>query len=54
MSPGHAAKLDSLQAILHGRGVFNPQEVDLHPVWTTGAGAVRQVLAVLRERIALR
>lgn len=54
MSPGHAAKLDSLQAVLQRQGVFNPQEADLHPVWTTGAGAIRQVLPVLRERIALK
>lgn len=40
MSPGHAAKLDSLQAVLEGRSIFNPQEVDLYPVRTAGTSAI--------------
>lgn len=32
MSPGHAAELDSLQAIVQERRAFHPEEVDLHPV----------------------
>lgn len=54
MSPGHAAELDSLQAVLQRLGAFNLQEADLHPVRTAGAGAVRQVLPVLGERVALK
>lgn len=54
MGPGHAAKLDSLQAVLQRLGAFNLQEADLHPVRTAGTGAVCQVLPVLRECIALK
>lgn len=53
MSPRHAAKLDPLQSVLKQQGIFNPQEVDLYPVWAAGTGTIRQVLAILRECIAL-
>lgn len=53
MSPRHAAKLDPLQSVLTQQGIFYPQEVDLYPVWAAGTGAIRQVLTILRECIAL-
>lgn len=54
VSPGHAAELDSLQSIVQENGAFHPEEVDLHPVRPACAGAVRQVLPVLRECISFK
>lgn len=51
VGPGHAAELDPLQPVLQCHGALHPQEVDLHPVRAAGAGAVCQVLAVLREGV---
>lgn len=54
MSPGHAAELDPLEPIVQEHGAFNPEEVDLHPVRPAGAGAIRQVLPVLRECVSYK
>lgn len=52
MSPGHAAKFDSLQVVLHKHGALNSQEVDLDPVRPTRTGSVGQVLSIFRKCIA--
>lgn len=51
VSPGHAGEFDPLQLILQKHGAVHTEEPDLDPVRAAGAGPVRQVLAILRERI---
>ncbi len=51
VSPGHAAEFDPLQSVLQKYSAVHAQELDLNPVRAARAGAVRQVLAILRERV---
>lgn len=51
VSPGHAGEFDPLQLILQKYGAVHTQKPDLDPVRSARAGTVRQVLAILGERV---